>query len=86
MSRLLTGLMLSAIMLCVGCEKQQASAGTGKSRENAEWRAATPGPSGADVDVYEVVVDGEHYLVASGFRCVSIVPKTKQPQVAERVQ
>lgn len=96
MSRLLTGLLLSAIILCIGCEKppakaewpQYAAQGANvKSRENARWRATTPSPKQACVvDVYEVIIDGDHYLIASGYDGVSIIPKTRPPQVAERVQ
>lgn len=85
MSRLLTGLLLSAIMLCIGCEKQQAAA-SGKLRENARFRVEVPVRNYQDIEIYEVVVDGEHYLVGVGSQCVTMIPKTKQPQVAERVQ
>lgn len=82
-SRLLTGLLLSAIMLCIGCEKQQAAA-SGKSQQNARWRAEVIVPYRFDIQMYEVVIDGEHYIVAAGNQCVTVVPKTKQAQLAER--
>ncbi len=75
---LLTCLLLSAIMLCVGCEPAP------KSQPNARWRAEICGSYNGNINVYEVVIDGQSYLVTTGYHCVNTIPKTVPPQVAER--
>jgi len=86
-SGVLTGLLLSAIMCCVGCEKPHAQANVmyvnpqpnAVCRSNFSSRATS-----SNVEMHEVCLDGVYYLVTTYDHGVSVVLMNKAPKSAER--
>ena len=83
---LLTIPVLCAI-LCFSvscCEKSHAKAE--RSENHTWWKAEINVPYVGGIQIYEVEIDGQPYLVTTGYHCVNTIPKTMPPQVAERAE